>query len=282
MIRFLGIFREPLHSPNRESDDAKILQAVSDELARHGAYARVMDVEPAFKAMREERFDVVAPMCEAHPVLLKLLELSATTTFINPPQAVLKCYRTSMVHLLEDVQLASFPRTEIRPIHSPLSMPAFANGHGMWIKRGDVHNTCDHDVVRVRTLDEMARVQSDFRSRGIERMVLQEHHDGDLIKFYGVGPGKWFTWFYHDPAKARKIPFAVERLDQQTAAAAAALGLEVFGGDAIVTPEGPIRIIDINSWPSFARVRAEAGVQIARHLMGRALDLSSARAVARP
>ena len=42
--------------------------------------------------------------------------------------------------------------------------------------------------------------------------------------------------------------------------------VEVFGGDAIITPEGKIYIIDINSWPSFARVRAEAAVQIARRL----------------
>lgn len=276
MIRFLGIYREPLHSPNRESDDAKILQAVAAEMSRRGAEARLLDVEPAFEAMGRENFDVVAPMCEAHPVLLKLLELSATTSFINPPQAVLKCYRTSMVHLLEEIPLAHFPRTELRPVQSVLSLPSFANGHGMWIKRGDVHNTCDHDVVRVRNLDEMAKVQSDFRSRGIERMVLQEHHEGDLIKFYGVGPGKWFTWFYHDPTKARKLQFDKDRLDEQTAAAAAALGLEVFGGDAIVTPEGPIRIIDINSWPSFARVRGEAGIQIARHLMSRAVEAAGA------
>jgi hypothetical protein len=273
MIRFLGIFREPLHSPNRESDDAKILQAVADELGRHGAVAETMDVEPAFAALAKRKFDVVAPMCEAHPILLKMLEMSPTTTFINPPQAVLKCYRTSMVHLLEEVEQSCFPRTEIRSVNSPLSMPYFMNGEGMWVKRGDVHNTCDHDVVRVRNLEELAKVQNDFRGRGIERMVLQEHHEGDLIKFYGVGPGKWFTWFYHDPAKAKKIPFDVNRLDMQTAASAGALGLEVFGGDAIVTPEGPIRVIDINSWPSFARVRNEASVQIARHLMGRALEL---------
>ena len=48
--------------------------------------------------------------------------------------------------------------------------------------------------------------------------------------------------------------------------AAKAVKVEVFGGDAIVTPVGKIYIIDINSWPSFARVRAEASVQIARRL----------------
>ena len=97
-------------------------------------------------------------------------------------------------------------------------------------------------------------------------MVVQRHEDGDLIKFYGVGPGQWFTWFYHDPSTARRLPFEIEDLAQQAELAAAAVKVEVFGGDAIVTPDGKIFIIDINSWPSFARVRSEAAVQIARRL----------------
>ena len=43
----------------------------------------------------------------------------------------------------------------------------------------------------------------------------------------------------------------------QAELAAKAVKVEVFGGDAIVTPDGKIYIIDINSWPSFARVRAD-------------------------
>ncbi|MBI4375007.1 MAG: hypothetical protein HY549_01015, partial [Elusimicrobia bacterium] len=79
----------------------------------------------------------------------------------------------------------------------------------------------------------------------------------------------WFTWFYHDPSTARKLPFEIEDLAFQAETAARAIKLEIFGGDAIISPEGPIYIIDINSWPSFARVRAEASVQIARRLRAR-------------
>jgi D-alanine-D-alanine ligase-like ATP-grasp enzyme len=53
------------------------------------------------------------------------------------------------------------------------------------------------------------------------------------------------------------------------AAGAGALNLDIFGGDAIITPEGRIYLIDINSWPSFARVRTEAAVQIAWQLRAR-------------
>jgi hypothetical protein len=100
-------------------------------------------------------------------------------------------------------------------------------------------------------------------------MAVQRHTDGDLIKFYGVGPGQWFTWFYHDPSTARRLPFELEDLAAQAELAASAVRVEIFGGDAIVTPDGKIFVIDINSWPSFARVRAEASVQIARRLRAR-------------
>ena len=137
---------------------------------------------------------------------------------------------------------------------------------GYWIKRGDVHNTCTFDVVYARNWKEAETIRREFESREIKDLAIQRHTDGDLIKFYGVGPGQWFTWFYHDPSTARRLPFELEDLAAQAELAAKAVKVEVFGGDAIVTPDGKIYIIDINSWPSFARVRSEAAVQIARRL----------------
>ena len=49
----------------------------------------------------------------------------------------------------------------------------------------------------------------------------------------------------------------------------AALELDVWGGDAIVTPDGEIFVIDLNAWPSFAFFREEAADHIAAHLAAR-------------
>jgi D-alanine-D-alanine ligase-like ATP-grasp enzyme len=51
--------------------------------------------------------------------------------------------------------------------------------------------------------------------------------------------------------------------------AAAALGLEVYGGDAIVTASGRIVLLDLNAWPSFALYREEAAERIAEYLTRR-------------
>ncbi|HEY6930862.1 MAG TPA: hypothetical protein VJA66_14380, partial [Thermoanaerobaculia bacterium] len=110
-------------------------------------------------------------------------------------------------------------------------------------------------------------------ARGIDRAVLQRHVPGDLIKFYGVGspgaPLSWFEWFYHRDQTLSHHPFDPIELQTAVGNAARALGLEVFGGDAIAAGDGRIFLIDLNAWPSFALYRPIAAEKIAAHLVER-------------
>ena len=63
--------------------------------------------------------------------------------------------------------------------------------------------------------------------------------------------------------------FKVARLRDAALGAAAAVGLEIFGGDAIIRADGEPVIIDINAWPSYARYRDQAAQAIANHLADR-------------
>jgi len=54
---------------------------------------------------------------------------------------------------------------------------------------------------------------------------------------------------------------------------AIALGLDVYGGDAVVAEDGSISIFDINDWPSFAPVRDEASEQIAKLIFQKVKNL---------
>ena len=70
------------------------------------------------------------------------------------------------------------------------------------------------------------------------------------------------------------VPWRVTRSTPRTlrdiaCRAASALGLDIWGGDAIVTPAGEIFLIDVNAWPSFALYREEAADRIAAHLAAR-------------
>lgn len=274
MVKCLGIFRELQNSPNRETDDALILKAVIDQLSLQRVETTLVEPEKLDEADLAG-FDMIVPMCETYPRLMRLRKAaeSSGTLLVNHPSAVLNCYRTRMIPLFEQAGVR-FPQTTILPTSSA---NARIPSQGAWIKRGDVHNTCLHDVVFARTRDEYEQIRSDFLNREIANLLVQHHIDGDLIKFYGVGPGQWFTWFYHDPSTARRLPFELEDLAVEAEKAARALDLEIFGGDAIISPEGPIFVIDINSWPSFARVRGEAAIQIARRLRARLRQAEAAK-----
>lgn len=279
-MRALGILRELQNSPGRESDDALVLKAVMDQLSILKTETTVMTPEE-FDRADVSGYDMIVPMCETYPRLMRLKKLEAETgvVMVNPADSVLGCYRTRMLASFAATPGLSYPPTEVRRTtrEANAAAPAFEAEGGYWVKRGDVHNTCSYDVVFARTWGEVDAVRREFESREIKDMAVQRHTDGDLIKFYGVGPGQWFTWFYHDPSTARRLPFEIEDLAAQAELAAAAVKVEAFGGDAIVTPEGRIFIIDINSWPSFARVRAEAAVQIARRLRFRLRQKAASR-----
>lgn len=282
MVKCLGILRELQNSPNRESDDALILKAVMEQLQLQRVETALMTPEEA-DAADFSGWDMIVPMCETYPRLMRLRSFCATSSalVINPPDAVLGCYRLRMLEAFAKETAVKLPPTQTYAIAAPgrLEKPSFDGRAGYWVKRGDVHNTCANDVVFARDMNEVEDIRKDFQRREISNLLIQRHIDGDLIKFYGVGPGQWFTWFYHDPQTARRLPFELEDLAVQAEAAARAVGLEVFGGDAIISPEGPIYLIDINSWPSFARVRNEAAVQIARRLRARLRQAEAARRV---
>ncbi|MDD5656329.1 MAG: hypothetical protein PHF00_03640 [Elusimicrobia bacterium] len=282
MVSCLGISRELTNSPNRETDDALILKAVMEQLAIYKARTRTVTPEEA-DAADLGSWDMIVPMCESYPRLRRLIDLrrSHPVLMVNPPDSVLACYRLGMYEAFARDPNILFPATETRTIQGrdPLEPPRFPAEAGLWVKRGDVHNTCTHDVVYAGDWSEVEAIRQDFAAREIASLVLQQHVDGDLVKFYGVGPGRWFTYFYHDPSTARKFPFDIDILAAMASAGAAALKLEIFGGDAIITPQGRIYLIDMNSWPSFARVRGEAAIQIAWQLRAR---LKTLQAVRRP
>jgi hypothetical protein len=172
------------------------------------------------------------------------------------------------------------PRSRIissNPSDSGHPSPQLGTGpFPVWIKRADVHNTQSGDVECTPSPEDLRKTLAALHDRGIPRVVLQQHIPGDLLKFYGIGKplagnrkDAWFRWFYHRDQDLARYPFSEETLQTLTQRAASALGLEVYGGDAIVTSRGEIILIDINAWPSFALFREEAAVQIARWLLRR-------------
>jgi hypothetical protein len=263
-----GIFRESAHSPGRESDDTEILRLTGKHLEAKGLQVILKTPEEVNEA-DESRPRFVFLMCERLDVLRRLRALEASgVPLVNGSQAVLNTYRERMIEVLAE---ANVPFITSRLVSTAETGAGAAPP--VWVKRADVHNTQEGDVVQAPTATAVAAALQGLAERGIPRAVLQPHVAGDLVKFYGVGAGggphgepPWFRWFYHKEQTLAEHAFDPRRFARLVRAAAAALGLEVYGGDAIVTPEGEPVLLDVNAWPSFALYRDEAAARIASHL----------------
>src|SRR5262249_56947453 len=117
----------------------------------------------------------------------------------------------------------------------------------------------DGDVTLARRQAAVADALAALAARGLPRAVLQPHVDGDLVKFYGVGKAvgpaggpPWFRWFYHREQRLAGHAFDQAQLGRIVRRAAVALGLDVYGGDAIVAPAGggvPARVHPVPRLP---------------------------------
>lgn len=284
-IRALGIFRETLHSPEREFDDYEILRLTGEHLTREGLNVILKKPEDVLlekRNLEQSLPELVFIMCEQKEIL-QILENweSEDTTIVNSPQSVLNTYRDRTIPLLRGARI-SFPESELvltsksRQLCSPLldELRKSASNKKLWIKRGDFHNTRKGDVVLTSSVEEVISALDALHARGISQAVLQEDVPGDLIKFYGISDSQgdlsedsWFKWFYHKNQILKKYPFSEAQLQEVTRTIAQKLSLEIYGGDAIVTADGRLGVIDINAWPSFALFRKDASEKIARFLV---------------
>jgi hypothetical protein len=272
-VRCWGIYRELAHSPGRETDDAEILRATGRRLEAEG-FPVVLRTAEEVEEQERDTPPLVFVMCE-RPRILATLETweRRGVTLVNGPAAIWNTYRDRMLGVFGAAGVP-FPESRLVSTSGPPA-PDAADSAGVWVKRGDVHNTQAGDVLFASGRREVERALAALAARGIPSAVLQRHVEGDLVKFYGVrDPGEpgapgWFQWFYHRDQRLANHPFDAARLESIACGAAGALGLEVWGGDAIVTAGGEIFVIDVNAWPSFALYREEAAGRIAEHLSAR-------------
>jgi glutathione synthase/RimK-type ligase-like ATP-grasp enzyme len=262
-MRVLGIYRERQFSPGKVEADAAILDAVLDELRGLGFEASA--VEPAaLGAWPGPAVDLVLAMCQGGE---PLRQLSALEQFgavaINSALAIRNCYRDLLNPGLARAGVP-IPAGMLVGTGTPLhagSMLGLEISLPLYVKRGDLHALGSDDVQRVETLDQLRRALRSFAERGVGQAYVQQEIEGRLVKFYGVSGGEYFTAL----ADGEELPDAVRRAIAIAAStAASAIGLEAWGGDAVVGENGSFRIIDFNDWPSFSRVRAQAARAIAR------------------
>ena len=257
----VGVLREPAHSPGRVEDDAAIMRRVGEALTERGFSVELVAADAVTEAPSANLF----VMCERGTVLDRLAAMEkAGSIVVNAPAAIRNTYRHRMVELFARHRVAA-PMSWIVAADANRPRPADC----AWIKRYDFHATQRDDVMYAASETGWREALRRFAERGIPFVVAQEHVAGDLVKFYGVRNGagardaNWFQWFYHRDKGMLGHAFDPARLSEAALHAAAALGLEIFGGDAVIRANGEPMIIDLNAWPSYALYRDRAAEAIA-------------------
>ena len=262
-IQVIGVYREPEFSPGKVEADKAILDAVLDHLRASGAHTAALDARN-FAAGEFPACHLVLAMCQGQRGLARLAAAEETgAVVINSALAIRNCYRDllgaglmrSGVPVPEGVLVHTVAPLNLKPLRTvDLSSP-------MYVKRGDLHALAPDDVQRVEGLEQLEATLMRFNRRGVQLAFVQQEVVGEIVKFYGVSGGEYFAAIAESGAHLTDAQ--TRALNHSTAIAAAALGLEVWGGDAIFKRDD-FSIIDFNDWPSFSRVRDEAARAISR------------------
>jgi hypothetical protein len=261
--RFLGVYRERDHSPGHEDNDAAILEATAAALRERAAAVRLCRPDQIEDELRSAP-QLIFAMCETGPCLAVLDRAWASgIAVVNAPDGIRNNFRYRLIERLAQAPIR-FPRSEAIALAANPAWP----GRPIWLKRYDFHATQPGDVLFANGQAQWSEALARFSERGFAKLIVQDHAEGDLVKFYGVAD-RWFRWFYHRDDARNPSGIDVGALGTSAHAAAFALGLDVFGGDAIIGTDGVPVIIDLNAWPSFARFRSEAATAIADHLAAR-------------
>ena len=274
-IEIAGIMRAGAYSPNHIGNDAAIFNAAAEQLRKRGYVVNIYS-EEQFK-LNEIKENVILNMCREQSSIAKLQQLEDQGKLvINSGYGIENCTRERMTRILLGNNIP-YPDSLIFDTNEAIKPLLKKSGfQSCWIKRGDFHAMHKEDVSYVRHPEEAQEVLQEYFLRGIKRAVINVHLTGDLVKFYGVRGTPFFFWFYpfdeghskygHEAinGKSQGIKFNLKEMKNICQRAAEELNVVIYGGDCIVSPEGEMRIIDFNDWPSFAPCRNEAAPHIAK------------------
>ena len=296
-IKLVGIQRDASASPNRETADAAIFDAVAKRLEEAGATVTRLTDEQFLNAFPDDNptYDpsIEALVTRADGIFTMSRDLQTCAMLdivarydhvpcINSGAGITTCCdRRQLYDLFLQTALRQPPtwfgslykeRWPNDPIDAYELLPTLP--YPIWIKRSLEHSQTPDDVIFVSNEAEARKALDAFARRDIGEVAFSAHVQGDLIKFYGVAGVGFFEWRYAAEAPDKfgldsasgtphRYPFDAKDLQKQCETVASRIGVPVYGGDAIIEADGGCTLLDFNDWPSFSSCREAAAEAIA-------------------
>lgn len=238
MKSLLVIARHPRFSPQAEYKDTLIRTAVEQNLRGVFSVQTVREELLTAEMLTQANLVGVLSMGRLQSTL-SLLERAEQggLIVINRPSAVRLCGNRNQLY--RQMVLAG------------MQVPPATDATPCWLKRTDGWSEQQGDVSYCANAAELDCAKQRLAQRGINESIAQKHIEGHHLKFYGVGDTIIYPEDFHLPPIQKH------------------LGLDIYGGDAIVDEHGQVYIIDLNDFPSFAVCREEAARAIAQHIINK-------------
>lgn len=279
-LKVLGVHRNRKFSPNHIGNDDAIFSLVAQNLEKMQCHVTIC-CEDEFLQKEEIQEEYIFTMARQKEVVKKLQQLeNEGKKIVNSGFGIENCFRINMTNGLIENGIP-YPKSFIVPTtYAQNEVFDQLPGKGFWIKRGDFHAIHKEDVTFAASIKEAKEILREYTFRDIHDAVISQHLVGDLVKFYAVRDTDFFFWFYPYDNNHHKYTgyeaingqslyhkFDINELQKVANASAEALGVHIYGGDAIVSKDGSFHIIDLNDWPSFAPCREEAASFIAQSIV---------------
>ena len=264
-MKVLAITRAERYSPNSVEKDRAIMEAVADRLREKGCEVCLISEDnlKSLDCQGNQGFpDLILTMGRRPETLAWLKHIGVET--VNPPEGIENCARSRLLTIMERIGTPVPPKD---------------GTDGYWLKRGDAAAQTSGDVVFAADKEALATAKKTMGDRGITDIVVSAHVVGDLVKFYGVGQGRFFRYYYPTDDGQSKFgdechngvachyPFDADALQHEAERLVETVGISIYGGDAVVRSDGSFCLIDFNDWPSFSRCRDEAAEEIVRFIV---------------
>lgn len=290
--RILAIERDERYSPNNVAKDAAIFHAVIDRLEQLG-WEVVTCSETEWEQMDvkevSSKYQQIIHMARRMRSLMRLDRV--TIPVWNVPNAVrtVAKSRELTMSLLEQagVPVPQWWAYEPEEDEMFLCEPSLQRLLPGWVKAMREDGARSDDISFVQTPLEADTCILRLASENVPDIVVTRHEEGELVKCYVVLANdslqpRLLRWFrpkvsgYSKFGEAENHNTTLEQLTWDEASMSrlavkigAALGLRIFGFDAIVRPDHEVVVIDVNDWPSFSICQQDAADAIVSEITTR-------------